>query len=133
MAPEVEPQTTPARILVVEDEVLIRALISEELREAGFSVVEASGADEALAFFAGGEHVDLVFTDVRMPGSLTGLDLARTLHALFPALLIVITSGNHGPQDAKGLGVFVPKPYNLREVVQLLADAISGESPSKAE
>ena len=64
------------RILVVEDEVLIRALIAEELRLEGFSVIEADRADDALTYIKAGAQVDLVFSDIQTPGSLNGLQLA---------------------------------------------------------
>ena len=66
-----------ARILVVEDEALVRVLIAEGLRLEGFSVIEADRADEALTYIKAGEQVDLVFSDIRMPGSLDGLQLAE--------------------------------------------------------
>jgi CheY-like chemotaxis protein len=67
MVPQALPQPRTARILVVEDEVLVRALIAEELRLAGFSVIEADRADDALTYIKAGEQVDLVFSDIRRP------------------------------------------------------------------
>jgi CheY-like chemotaxis protein len=60
-------------VLVVEDEILVRLTIADHLRGAGYEVVEAANATEAIAVFASGELVDVVFTDVQMPGAWTGL------------------------------------------------------------
>ena len=67
MVPQQLPQPRAARILVVEDEVLTRAIMAEELRLAGFSVIEADRADEALTYIKSGEQVDLVFSDIQTP------------------------------------------------------------------
>ncbi|MDX3911146.1 MAG: response regulator [Sphingobium sp.] len=129
MAPEYAVVSERATILVVEDEVLIRLLIADELRDAGFVVIEAACADEAVSLFATGMRVDLVFTDVRMPGDLTGLDLARELSVQQPSLPVIITSGNVTAQDAHGLGLFVSKPYELSRVVCLIEERLGLSVP----
>ena len=86
MVPQQLPQPRAAPILVVEDEVLTRAIMAEELRLAGFSVIEADRADEALTYIKSGEQVDLVFSDIQTPGSLDGLQLAQTLWGKYPNL-----------------------------------------------
>ena len=85
MVPQQLLRPRTARILVVEDEVLIRALIAEELRLEGFSVIEADRADDALTYIKAGEQVDLVFSDIQTPGSLSGLQLAEILRDRYPA------------------------------------------------
>lgn len=82
-----------ARILVVEDEPIIRLYIAEALREMGALVIEAGTADEAWAFLASGAEVDLVFTDHRMPGTMTGSELAARIRATYPGLAVLLTSG----------------------------------------
>ena len=67
MVPQPLQPARTARILVIEDEVLTRALIAEELRLAGFSVIEADRADDALTYIKAGKQVDLVFSDIQMP------------------------------------------------------------------
>jgi CheY-like chemotaxis protein len=107
-----EAQVVKPRILIVEDEVLIRAYLSEELRDAGFAVIEAAHAEEALSYLKAGEKVDLVFSDIHMPGSFNGLELARRLRDLHPSLPIILTSGNPGPHAPDALfaaGVSVKK------------------------
>ena len=67
MVPQPQLRPRAARILVVEDEALIRVLIAEELRLEGFRVIEADRADDALTYIKAGEQVDLVFSDIRRP------------------------------------------------------------------
>ena len=70
------------RILLVEDEVLVRMVIAEELRDAGYTVIEANSADEALDLLRHGEvDVQVIFSDVRMPGTIDGAMLARIVRS----------------------------------------------------
>src|SRR5689334_18510768 len=80
-------------LLVVEDEVLIRLAIAEHLRECGFTVVEAVSSEEAIAVMLSGVEVDLVFSDVQMPGEMDGVGLAQWLAVHYPELPVVLTSG----------------------------------------
>jgi len=100
-------------VLLVEDELLIRALLAEELRGTGFLVVEAENADEAWRYLEAGGKADLVFSDIMMPGSMNGLELIRRVRARYPRLKTIITSANPGPANISELGVFIPKPYRL--------------------
>jgi CheY-like chemotaxis protein len=115
----------PRTVLVVEDEVLIRMLIAEELRDSGFQVIEAANADEAMGFLAGGGDVDLVFTDVRMPGAMDGLALARHINEAHRDTKLLITSGHLQAGDAAGLGPFIPKPYSISSVIELIGQHLS--------
>ena len=125
MVPQQLPQPRAARILVVEDEVLTRALMAEELRLAGFSVIEADRADEALTYIESGEQVDLVFSDIQTPGSLDGLQLAQTLWGKYPDLLVILTSGN---AVQKHVGTFVPKPYDVTQTAALISSILAQKS-----
>ena len=91
--PEAAPQAAHAQILVVEDEPLLRFAIAEALRDEGACVIEAATADEAWRYLAGGEPVDLIFTDHRMPGSMTGAQLASRVRRQYPSVEVVVTSG----------------------------------------
>src|SRR6476646_9187480 len=86
-------QNKEPTILVVEDEAAIRLMIAEALRAEGFGVVEAGSGDEALTVLESGTRVNLVFTDVRMPGTLDGLALVGRLRVTRPDLKIAIGSG----------------------------------------
>ena len=104
-------------VLVVEDEPLIRFIVVEDLRDAGFSVVEASGADEAIAILEARQDIQLVFTDVDMPGSMNGAKLAAAVRDRWPPVHIIITSGKGMPAIMPSLALFIPKPYTAQNVV----------------
>lgn len=127
---ESDSQAMAIVILVVEDELGIRFAISEALRGLGIRVVEAKTADEAWKYLIAGGSVDLVFTDHRMPGSMTGGQLARRISAEFPAVPVIITSGHF--DDSEWKGTLVPKPYSLLEVVPGLVElARRGQTKQK--
>ena len=119
------------RILVVEDGVLMRALIAEELRLEGFSVIEADRADDALTYIKAGAQVDLVFSDIQTPGSLDGLQLAETLRDKYPDILVILTSGNAEPKHAGILWTFVPKPYDVTQTIALMSAILAQKSPGE--
>jgi CheY-like chemotaxis protein len=81
MVPAPRAQNLPPCVLVVEDEILVRVLVADELRTDGFLVVEAATADEALSYFQAGIQVDLVLSDIDMPSALNGVDLIQRLRA----------------------------------------------------
>src|SRR5262249_50288852 len=87
------PSPASATIMVVEDEVLVRMMVGDELRHQTYTVIEAATAHEALTILEGGTSVSLVLTDVKMPGSIDGLTLARTIRSEYPLIKIVIWSG----------------------------------------
>jgi CheY-like chemotaxis protein len=126
MAPAPRPQNTLACILVVEDEVLIRVMIADELRAQGFLVVEAANADQALSYFQAGVQVDLVLSDVEMPGSMNGVGLIGRLRVQAPNLPTVLTSG--ASPGAHQADVFVSKPYDMSRVVDLISTLLHGRS-----
>jgi len=118
MVPAPDTKMLPVQVLLVEDETLIRKSVAGELVESGFQVVEASSALEALAYIEAGGKVDVVLTDIHMPGPLNGLDVAEYFRRSFPEIPVVITSGNAGPRT---LGFeFLPKPYTPLEAVGLI-------------
>jgi two-component system, response regulator PdtaR len=119
-----ETKPRPSYVLVVEDEALIRVLISEELRTAGLSVIEASNADEAWSYAAAGGPIDLLFSDVQMPGSMSGLELARKLKQRSPNLDVIITSGRVKPDDVSEVGAFLAKPYLPERAVAAVLTAL---------
>lgn len=125
VVPSSAPEQTRARVLVVEDEVLIRLDISEALRAAGFEVIEAESAGNAFSLIEAGNPLDVVFTDIQLPGMLDGLALANMIRATRPFLPLVITSGNAALRtEASRIGKFVPKPYQMGDVVKLITDIV---------
>ncbi|OYV41244.1 MAG: hypothetical protein B7Z81_01240 [Acidocella sp. 20-61-6] len=113
-----EPVPVLQHVLLVEDEVLIRALLAEELRSAGLVVVEAATADEAWAYLEAGGQADLVFSDVTMPGSMNGVELVQRVKTVFPRIKTIITSGNPGPANISSIATFLQKPYRLAEAAR---------------
>lgn len=105
-------------ILLVEDEVLIRMSMADALRGAGFAVVEAANADEALSILNVSVGIDLVMTDIRMPGSIDGLGLAAKLRESRPELKLVIVSGEWSSAPARDAAdLFFSKPCNMTVVI----------------
>jgi CheY-like chemotaxis protein len=116
--------TKECTVLVVEDEALIRMDLICRLEERGFLTVDADSADAAIAILERRSDITVVFTDVQMPGSMDGLQLARYVHKRWPPTIIVVTSGRVIPDD--GLledGVpFLAKPYDDFALGRVLSD-----------
>jgi CheY-like chemotaxis protein len=113
----------PVSVLLVEDEVLISTLVADTLSENGFEVHEATTADEALRYIEAGGAVDVLFTDVNLPGSMDGRELAARVRAWRPELPVVYASGRYDSRDIGRLvprSVFMTKPYNPDDVCKLL-------------
>jgi two-component system, response regulator PdtaR len=120
-APAPDDQATvgrPPAILLVEDEILIRMMVAAELRAAGYVVVEAANADEALKFLRTSDPVALMITDIAMPGSMNGVALAMLVHSTWPDIKIVVASA-HAPEWPASAVVhtFVGKPYDPDRLV----------------
>jgi CheY-like chemotaxis protein len=118
-------------VLVVEDEFLIRMHAAEMIEEAGFDVVEASNADEAVAILEARFDIAVVFTDIQMPGSMDGLKLARAVRDRWPPIHIVATSGlvDVRTSDLPHGGRFLPKPYSSVQVIGALHELTDVASP----
>ena len=106
-------------VLIVEDEVLVRLMMAEELRSVGYDVIEAATADEALDALAHISTISLVISDIRMPGSMDGLGFARLVRSEYPATRIVLTSGNL-PNVAIDHDGFFLKPFEPRKMVDYI-------------
>jgi CheY-like chemotaxis protein len=113
-------------ILVVEDNELLRLHAADLLEEHGFGVVEAENADAALKLLETRDDVRLLFTDIQMPGSCDGMDLAREVHARWPSILLVITSGQIKPAQAEipDDGHFIGKPYRANDLLSEMNDML---------
>ena len=117
---ESDPASRPTVVLLVEDEPLVRMLGVDVLEDAGFTVVEASNATEALRALETRTDVRVLFTDVNMPGELDGLELARLVHQRWPEIRLLIASGQvfPKPDELPDSGQFVPKPWEPSAVVR---------------
>lgn len=116
------PSAEHPRVLVVDDEPLLRMFNVDMLSDAGFDVIEAANADEALRLLSLVSDIRVVFTDVEMPGTLNGFELALRVEAQWPDIGVVVTSGRRLPDAAFGSSgrCFVPKPYAASRVVELI-------------
>jgi CheY-like chemotaxis protein len=114
-------------VLIVEDEHLIRMVLADALENAGYYVLEASNALEAIGIIGNHPSIDVVITDVDMPGALDGLDLMRLVSLNYRHTAIVVTSGGRYLNRAElSPGVcFLPKPYNLGLLIAEIAFLLS--------
>jgi len=89
------------KVLIVEDEMMLRMRAADIVEDAGFSPVQAVNADQALSILESRSDISLLFTDIQMPGSMDGLKLAHAVHDRWPAIKIILVSGQVGPSDAE--------------------------------
>ena len=114
-----------ARVLLVEDKALIRLMAAELLRDEGFEVVEAWDGNAARGLLDGSDSFDVLFTDVQMPGTFDGIDVAIHARSRHPVIPILVVSG-YAAHLVKRLSVldpaavFVSKPYSLLEILAVL-------------
>ena len=110
----------PPTVLVVEDDVLVRMVVAAYLRECGFNVVEAGDAREAIRVLETDIQVDIVFSDVNMPGDMDGFGLAQWVRRERPGLKIILTSGAARTAKEAGHlcehGPILAKPYDHAEL-----------------
>jgi DNA-binding NtrC family response regulator len=114
---------TPA-VLIVEDEPLVRLGAVRAIEDAGFEVIEAANADEAILILENRGDIRVVFTDIHMPGSIDGLKLAHAVRNRWPPIKIIVTSG-HGPvseQDLPEGGRFFAKPYDSTQITDTIRE-----------
>jgi DNA-binding NtrC family response regulator len=106
------------KVLVVEDEVLIRLTLVDALRDAGFEVADTGSAEAAIEIIDR-QTIHLLFTDIQLPGKLTGLELAQTVFARFPDVGIIVASGQIQPAraDLPPRAKFFAKPFRFDQIV----------------
>lgn len=112
-------------ILVVEDEILIRVMLAHHLRNAGFRIIEAGNAGEAAKILDSGEIVDVLFTDVRMPGEHDGIWLAQWARENYPAIGIAFGSAEKNLARVIVGARFFAKPYDFAEVEAHVRDLLN--------
>jgi PAS domain S-box-containing protein len=118
-------------VLIVEDDALVRKYVITQIASLGYATLEASNATQALKFIENGETIDLLFTDIIMPGSMNGRQLADEAVKRRPELKVLFTSGytenaivHHGRLDAGVL--LLAKPYRKSELAKMLRVALGG-------
>ena len=108
-------------VLLVEDELLVRELASEDLGDAGFEVTAASDGDEALGYLREGRRFDLLFTDIRMPGATDGWQLAQQARKMLPGIRVIYATGLGDAADDLTEGErYVRKPYTVGDLREAL-------------
>src|SRR5665647_1319317 len=111
-------------VLVVEDEMMLRMRAVDMVEDAGFTAVEAINADDALAILESRSDIELLFTDIQMPGSMDGLKLAHAVHERWPLIKIILVSGqlkltdDDKPADSRFFG----KPLDGKQMIREMRD-----------
>lgn len=109
---------SPITVLVVEDEGMLCDLISDELNEVGFSVIRAATGGEALEVIESEKPVDVLFTDIRLPGSLDGWDLAERFRAKNPRGPVIYATGySEAARRQVAQSAFLSKPYRPSAII----------------
>jgi CheY-like chemotaxis protein len=114
------------RVVVVEDEFLIRLMLVEMLEDEGYEVVEAESGDVALPLLDG--RVAVLLTDVQLPGSLDGLALVREARLTLPHLPVIYMTGRPASMlsTVGGREIFVGKPYQIQDIRDAVSRMIDG-------
>lgn len=130
---EASVETSGHRVLVVEDEYWVRLAVAEELRSVGFDVIEARDADDAVRIIES-QHVDAVFSDLTMPGSMDGIGLVNWILQHKPGLKVIVTSGkSYSRSELPSSIPIIAKPYAYAEVAARLRAALGGQSEAKSK
>ena len=106
-------------VLVVEDEMVLRMRAVDIVEDAGFVPIEAVSADQAIQILESRNDISLLFTDIQMPGSMDGLELAHAVHTRWPHIKIILVSGQIAVSDADkpGDSKFFPKPLEIKQMI----------------
>ena len=122
-------QELPREVLVVEDEALVRIEAADALAQRGVMAWEAGNADEALVVLDQHPRIGLLLTDVDMPGSMNGLELAHQVNSDRPQVGLIVTSGAAPLTDEElpDHGTFLQKPYPTRHLVDIVLRKLDGE------
>ncbi len=110
----------PVTVLVVEDEALVRMNIADQLKEAGYSVLEASSARGAVSILRDRPDIKLVVSDVRVPGPVDGLELSRFVRSRYPGTKVVLVSAYPKAEDWVEHDGFFRKPYTGAQIIKHL-------------
>ena len=111
-------------ILVVEDEFLIRFMLADSLREIGFQALEAADGEEGFEILMSGQVIDLIVTDVRMPGAIDGMELTRRSKSMAPARPVIVCSADLLKSESYPADEFLAKPYTIETLAGLIARLI---------
>jgi len=120
---------TGRSVLVVDDDDLVRSGVTRSLTRLGYSAPSATGPAEALAFLRSGKHcIDLLFTDIRVPGGIDGFELARIVRQEFPRIAILLTTGFAGSRPKDPGTRILYKPYKLAELAAAVRETLAARA-----
>jgi CheY-like chemotaxis protein len=117
---EIDP--APKCVMVVDDDAVIRLVLSEAMRDAGLQVIEASCGADAMSYLRSAAAVDLIFSDIQMAGPDDGLLLADEVRGNYPALPVILTSSGEKPARLRDAEIFIRKPYRLEDIVAMVRE-----------
>ena len=118
------------KLLLVEDEILIRMVLADDLRLAGYDVLEAIDGETGLALFEANPDIKLIISDIRVPGSIDGIELATIIKQRVPAMPVILASA-HLPEGKEGIAdTFFHKPYNHAAIIAFAATLLGPDAPS---
>ncbi|MFN3673167.1 MAG: response regulator [Bosea sp. (in: a-proteobacteria)] len=123
---------TKTVILLVEDEAIIRLDAAAMMEDAGYEVIEAGNADEAILFLEARPDIRIVFSDIEMPGSMDGIRLIHAVRERWPPVVLILASGRVAPlpHDLPAKTVFLQKPYSAEMLMRALAPAEDRAPPA---
>src|SRR5258707_8777373 len=115
-----------ASVLIVEDEMILRMRAVDIVEDAGFTPIEAVNADDALAILESRSDIEMLFTDIQMPGSMDGLKLAHAVHERWPLIKIILVSGQLTLTDAEKPihSRFFGKPLEIKQMIAEMQEMI---------
>jgi|HubBroStandDraft_1064217.scaffolds.fasta_scaffold465908_1 CheY-like chemotaxis protein len=125
----------PATILIVENEALVRLELADRLAGSGLIVLVACDADEAMVLLDAHPEIEVLFTDVSMPGSMDGIRLAHHVRGRWPPVKIIVASGMPGLESRRlpSGSLFLSKPYAPQALSDALAQMVVGSGPGLAD
>ena len=118
---------THSHLLVVDDDVAIRQAITRRLNAAGYCVLQAADADDAMRILETRDDIDLICSDIEMPGSINGVDLSAVVHARWPLIKIVLMSGSTHLREGSIPGVFVEKKNGLDKICTAVGELMRSD------
>src|SRR3954467_7828632 len=130
------PTEFPPNVLVVEDEMVLRMRAVDIVEDAGFTAVEAVNADEAISILESRSDISLLLSDIQMPGSMDGLKLAHAVHDRWPAIKIILVSGQvkvsdaDRPADSRYFGKPLEVKHMVAELQKMVSDGALTFSPA---
>jgi CheY-like chemotaxis protein len=127
------PEGHGETVLIVEDDPSVRRVSVRRVSELGYHVIEAENGPDALRHLEQGPPVDLLFTDVIMPGGMTGVELAQQVRRRFPGLAVLLTSGYAEPELLRLDGIeewrLLKKPYTAADLGKILREVLDRKRP----